>query len=266
MKRVVILLSVLLACGSSASLHGQSVAAVTGFPGVLSWPARDNPTLKFSLGRLQAAGLYNGQSIFTCEVEVQNLSDQPLPKSVFTIFVYDKDNVRIGRGLLRFPELHAKGTEKAQLQFSTAGTPSAASVLVGRTVPLKISSTPPGAALKVDGHEAGTTPRVVDFTIGMHTVELAKEGYAIATSPLEVTGDEVEGGGISFELGGQSKDTVLLRDGSSILGDVLSMSMTSVTVRVEGKEQKIDRNLVSKIILVERISEQTTGHQPSNTK
>jgi hypothetical protein len=34
------------------------------------------------------------------------------------------------------------------------------------------------------------------------------------------------------------------------------MSMTLVTVRVEGKDQKYDRNQVKKIILVERITTQ----------
>jgi len=250
MKRSVIVLFV-LAVSTCALCSGQD-----GFPVSLPWPTADKPTLKFNLGKLQTSGLYNGQSIFVSDVTVQNLSDQPVPKSVFTIFINDKDGVRIGRGLLRLPEIRPMQSEKAQLQFSTAGVPAAATLLNGRTVSLRVISAPPGAHLKIDGQDNGITPKLADFTVGLHTIELNKEGYAPASSPLEVTGDEVQGGSVTLELGGLSQDTIQLRDGSTVMGDVISMSMTAVTVRVEGKDQKYDRNLVKKIMLVERISTQ----------
>ncbi len=49
-----------------------------------------------------------------------------------------------------------------------------------------------------------------------------------------------------------SRDTVELRDGTVLLGDVVSVSMTQVVVRSDGKEQSYDRNQVKKIMLVER--------------
>jgi hypothetical protein len=54
------------------------------------------------------------------------------------------------------------------------------------------------------------------------------------------------------ELGGLSRDTVELRDGTVLLGDVVSMSLTSVVVSVDGKEQALERNQVKKMMLVER--------------
>ncbi len=48
------------------------------------------------------------------------------------------------------------------------------------------------------------------------------------------------------------RDTVELRDGAAVLGDVISVSMTSVVVRVNGDEKTYDRNRVKKISLVER--------------
>jgi len=256
MKRHVVLFNLILILGSAASF-GQS-----GFPVTLSWPMESNPTLKFSVGKLQQSGLYNGQTIFVADVRIQNVSAEPIPKSVFTIFIHDKDGVRIGRGLLRFDGVAPSQTAKAQLQFSTAGTPAGATLLVGRTVPLKVLSVPPGANFKIDGQDAGLTPKVADFTVGMHTIELSKEGYASASSPLEVSGDETEGGGITFELGGMANDAIQLRDGTSLLGDVISMSLTAVVVRVEGKEQKYDRNNVKKIMLVERQVQQKPVVQP----
>ncbi len=55
-----------------------------------------------------------------------------------------------------------------------------------------------------------------------------------------------------MELGGLSRDTVELRDGTVLLGDVVSMSLTSVVVSVDGKEQALERNQVKKMMLVER--------------
>ena len=255
------MLCALLAWGSTAGF------AQGGFPATLPWPTADKPTLKFTVGKLQQSGLYNGQTIFVSEVAVQNVSDQPVPKSVFTVFVNDKDGVRVGRALVRLPEIRAGQSEKAQMQFSTAGVPAGVALLNGRVVPLKVTSTPPGANLKIDGTAVGVTPRVAEFTVGMHNIDLSKEGYAPVSSPLEVTGDEVEGGGISFELGGMSNDTIQLRDGTIMVGDVMSMSLASVVVRVDGKEQKYDRNQVKKIILVERITtEQPAVTQPVKPK
>jgi hypothetical protein len=90
----------------------------------------------------------------------------------------------------------------------------------------------------------------------------AKKGYATGTTPLDVGADELPGGSISFELGGISKDTIELRDGSTVLGDVMSLSLTELVVRVDGKDQKYERNQVKKMILVERTVEQKSVSAP----
>ena len=131
-----------------------------------------------------------------------------------------------------------------------------------KTIPLKIISVPPGAKLKVDGQDSGVTPRVVDLSIGSHQVELEKEGYAKGVTPVEINADDLPGGSITIEMGGLSRDTVELRDGKIMLGDVISMSLTSVVMRVDGKDQSFDRNQVKKIILVER----ETVEQPAVTQ
>ena len=115
---------------------------------------------------------------------------------------------------------------------------------------------PPGANLKVDGVDAGITPVMVRLSVGTHQLDLTKEGYAPGTTPVDVTPDELPGGSITIELGSISRDTVELRDGSVLLGDVISMSMTEVVVRSDGKDQNIPRNQVKKMILVERVIQQ----------
>jgi hypothetical protein len=82
-----------------------------------------------------------------------------------------------------------------------------------------------------------------------------------------VAADELPGGSITVELGGLSRDTVELRDGTVLLGDVTSMSMTDVAVRVDGKDQSYPRNQVKKIMLVERVVQQQPAIvQPTPTQ
>jgi hypothetical protein len=229
-------------------------AAQSDAPLTLLWPSSDKPSLKLTFGKFGQSGIVNGQGIFLSDVTAQNVSDQGMPRSVFTVLVSDKNGVRIGQARLQLPEIGPYRTQKAQVQFSAAGTPAAVTLLAGKTIPLRIISIPAGANFKVDGEDDGVTPKFVDFTIGTHTLEFSKEGYATGTTPLDVGADELPGGSVSFELGGLSQDTLELRDGSTVLGDLISMSLTTVDVRVEGKDQKYDRNQVKKIILVERIT------------
>ncbi|HLV86177.1 MAG TPA: PEGA domain-containing protein [Candidatus Sulfotelmatobacter sp.] len=238
-------------------------SAQANWPITVSWPSIEKATLKITFAKLQKSGVVNGQGIFVCEVTAQNVTEQGMPHSVFTVFIADKNGVRIGRARLQLAEVPPYRTEKAQLQFSAVGEPAAISLLAGKTIPLKVVSVPPGAAFKVDGADEGVTPKVVDFTIGSHTLEFSKEGYADGSTPLDVGADELPGGSVSFELGGLSQDTVELRDGSTVLGDVISMSLTQLIVRVDGKDQKYDRNQVKKVILVERIVEQKAPAEPA---
>lgn len=77
---------------------------------------------------------------------------------------------------------------------------------------------------------------------------------------------KVRGGSVTFELGGLSRDNVELRDGNVLQGDVVSMNMTSIVVRVDGKDQTFDRNQVREIVLVEReVTQQPAVTQPANS-
>jgi hypothetical protein len=226
------------------------------------WPSSDKPSLKLTFGPFQQSAIENGQGIFVSDLTAQNISDHGMPRSVFTLFISDKNGAHIGRARLQLSEIGPYRTEKAQVQFSAAGTPAGITLLAGKVIPLKVISVPAGANFKVDGEDAGMTPKLVDFTIGTHMLEFSKEGYATGTTPLEVSADELPGGSISFELGGMAQDMLELRDGSTVLGDVVSMSMATVVVRVEGKDQKYDRNQVKKILLVERVTTQPATAKP----
>lgn len=88
--------------------------------------------------------------------------------------------------------------------------------------------------------------------MGKHLLEFSKEGFNVGKFPLEIGPDDTSGGSVSYELGTSAHDTVELRDGSVLNGDVESLSASEVLVRIGGSVQHFDRNQVKRILLVER--------------
>lgn len=225
---------------------------------ILLWPSPAKPALKLSFGKFKQVASYAGQNTYVSDVTIENLTDKPIPRALFTVYLMDKANVRIGDGLLQAADVAPAQHVKTAFQFTAIGVPASLllsakkEMLSGKTVPLNIISVPPGAHLRVDGQDGGVTPTVAKLGIGSHVLEFSKEGYSTGSTPVEIGPDELPGGSITFELGGLSRDTIELRDGTVLLGDVVSVSMTSVVLRVDGREQMFDRNRVKKIILVER--------------
>ena len=228
----------------------------------MMWPDAGPPTLKIVFGRFMQQASYNGQRSFVSDVVVENLSAKRIPRASLTVRFFDRDKVRIGDSVLNVNDLAPGESMKLAFQFFSTGIPISLSLMAHndtsgvptslKTVPLKVASVPPGARLKVDGQDTGTTPKVVDLLVGTHILEFTKEGYATANTPVDVKPDEAPGGSITVELGGLSTDTVELRDGAVLQGDVLYVSMSSVVLRVNGVDQNIDRNRVKRILLVER--------------
>lgn len=226
---------------------------------IVMWPP-EKPALKLTFDRFRETGSYAGQKVFVSDVLVENLTDKRIPRASFTVYMSDKNKVRIGASEIYISDLDPGQIAKIMFQFNAVGVPASLALSAskdmlspgGKTIPVRILSVPPGGTLKVDGQDSGTTPVMVRFTVGLHDLEVDKEGYAPGKTPLDVTADELPGGSITIELGGLSRDTVELRDGTLVLGDVISLSMTQVSMRVDGQDRVFDRNQVKKIILVER--------------
>ncbi len=230
-------------------------------PGItLQWPP-DNPAISLTFGRFRLLYAPGHDNYYVSDVAVKNLTDRTFPRLDFSVHLMDKDKVPIGDGFLSVRDVGPGQEVKVPFQCTVLGVPATVSLsakkdmlsaATAKTVGLKIVSVPPGASLKIDGQMAGLTPFLANLTVGTHDLELTKEGYAIGRTSVKIAPDELPGGSISIELGGLSRDTVELRDGTVVLGDVISLSMTTVTMRVDGKDQGFPRNAVKKIMLAER--------------
>ena len=168
---------------------------------------------------------------------------------------------------MQVSELPAGQRAKFQLNVSTSGMPTSLVLqprrvppefqsfmptMPARTISLTVNTVPQGATFNLDGSAMGTTPKRIDISSGQHLLTFSMMGYAPGNYPFEVKPEDVSGGSITVELGGMMHDTVQLRDGSVLTGDVESLSATALEIRIAGTIQKVDRNQISRILLIQR--------------
>ena len=223
---------------------------------VLDFPATGTPVLRFTFSKfkpLERGGALHG---YVTDMMAQNLTDKPIVGAQFSLFLFDKSKVRVGEDVFSLDQVGPGETVKQQTTVVASGVPVSVSVQqavrVAKTVALTVNSVPQGAQLKVDGEDAGETPKIVKLELGKHTLSFSKEGFAPGTYPMDIGADDVSGGSVSYELGTASFDSIELRDGSVLTGDVVSITGMDVAIRVAGVEQHLDRNKIKRILFTHR--------------
>lgn len=223
---------------------------------VIVWPESGTPVLRFTLGKFKELGSFGNRRTYLIETTAENLTTKSIPSGSFTVYLFDKNKVRIGEGWITLSNVAPKQIVKFQMNVDASGTPVSASVFAASDIPRKISvtinSVPQGALLKLDGTELGATPKMVQVGPGKHLLECSKEGFNTGHFPIEIGPNDVSGGSVSYELGASVHDTIELRDGSLLSGDLESISGMEVVIRIGGATQRFNRNQVKRISLVER--------------
>ncbi len=228
---------------------------------VMVWPETGKPVLRFSFARFREQGPSHS---YLTETTVENLWDKKIDLATFSLYLFDKDKIRIGEGYISVSNLGPGEKTRFQTGIMASGTPASiqlspknlpAELDTGRPkklISLTVNTVPQGAALKVDGEDAGTTPKIIHVGVGKHMLDFAKEGFTPGRFPFDVGPDDASGGSVSFEMGALVHDTLEMRDGSVLVCDVESMSATQIVALMDGKIQRIDRNKVKRLILTER--------------
>jgi hypothetical protein len=230
----------------------------------INWPESGNPVLRFTFSKFKEVAALRSERTYVTDTTAENLWTKAIEEASFSLYLYDKNNARIGEGYISLSNVGRRQIVKFQTTVSASGTPISVSLRAkslpqelgalapSRKVSITINTVPQGALLKVDGVEAGTTPEIAQLTLGKHILQFAKEGFNAGTFPMEIGSDDASGGSVSYELGTSAHDTIELRDGTIIGGDLLSVDATEITIRVGGATQRVDRNQVKRIALVER--------------
>ena len=229
----------------------------------VDWPV-ENPVLHCEIGKFVKTSGYQNQNIYNIDVVVKNVSTKKISSGSFRIYLEDKQKIRIGDGWISLTNVRPGETLKMVVTAQTLGTPAAFSIAPDhlpeelaylappKMVSMTVYSVPSGAKLSVDGKALGVTPVSVKLAVGSHTLNFEKEGFSPGNFPMSVSPDQLPGGSISFELGGAQHDTVELRDGTVLTGDLQYISATEVVMQIGGNLQKYSRNMVKKVLFVER--------------
>lgn len=231
---------------------------------VIVWPESGTPILRFTFGKFKEVGALGSQRSYVTETTAENLWSKPISNANFLLYLFDKNKTRIAEATINVSNVAPGEVVKFQTTISSSGPPVSLSVVARylpqelrplappRLVTITVNTVPQGAVAKLDGVEVGTTPKMVQVSVGKHLLEFSKEGFNPGKFPFEMGPDDASGGSVSFELGTSAHDTIELRDGSVITGDLVSVSGMEIVVKVGGTDQRLNRNQVKRILLVER--------------
>jgi hypothetical protein len=221
----------------------------------VDWPDSGQPVLRFTFSKFKAiTGGVGKEHTYVTDSTAENISDTRLPAVNMALYVFDKSHARIGDGSINLTNVGPHETVKFEITLYASGVPASLSLATNapRTLSITINSVPQGAAVKLDGKELGTTPKIAEVSIGKHMIEFTKEGYNTGKFPLEMGPRDGNGGSVSYELGTSAHDTIELRDGSVLSGDLVAIDATQVQIRIGGNTQTYDRNQIKRISLTQR--------------
>jgi PEGA domain len=231
---------------------------------MIVWPENGTPIFRFTFGKFKEVGSLGSERSYVTETTAENLWTKPISNANFSLYLFDKNKVRIAEGNINVSNVAPGETVKFQTTIASSGPPTSLSVVAKylpkelgpvappRLISITVNTVPQGAVAKLDGAEVGTTPNIVQVSVGKHVLEFSKEGFNPGKFPFEMGPNDASGGSVSFELGTSAHDTIELRDGSVITGDLVSVSGMQIVIKVGGTEQQFNRNQVKRILLVER--------------
>jgi hypothetical protein len=239
-----------------------SCASATDAQTVTVWPNPANPVVSFTLGKLHALQSVDHQQAYSVDTQVQNLWGKPIPQAIFALYLFDRKNVRVGEGVItisnlapgdtaRFPTSIMASGEAVSMKLEPQSLPDELeSLLPHKSIFVFVNSVPQGAHFTLDGRDAGTTPQPTDVTVGTHILEFDKEGFNRGKYLFSVGPDD-SGSNLSYELTAatQTHDTIEMRDGTTVNGELQWISATDVVIKVDGKTQTLDRAQVRRITL-----------------
>ena len=231
---------------------------------VIVWPESGTPVLRFTFGKFKEVGSLGNERSYVTETTAENLWSKAISNANFALYLYDKNKTRIAEATINVSNVAPGETVKFQTTIASSGPPASLSVVArylpkelgpvapARVISITVNTVPQGAVAKLDGVEVGTTPKIVQVSVGKHVLEFSKEGFNPGKFPFEMGPDDASGGSVSFELGTSAHDTIELRDGSVLTGDLVSVSGMEVVIKVGGSNQSLNRNQIKRILFVQR--------------
>src|SRR5256885_4659600 len=169
---------------------------------VLDWPPLGAPVVRFTFGKFKGLGPAGEQRNYTVEIRVENLWDQTISEAQFFLYLFDKNKVRIGEAWISISNSAPGEIIRFETNVQTSGVPTSMTIaprtlppelrsyLPAKKISVTVNSVPQGAEIKVDGVDAGTTPKMIEVGPGKHAIEFSKTGFNTGKFPLEIGPDD----------------------------------------------------------------------------
>lgn len=220
----------------------------------INWPGSGPTVLRFTFSKFKNIADMGRERTYITDTTAENVSTNAISNANFMLYVFDKSKARIGEASISLSNVGPGETVKFQITLAASGNPSSLEIATSapRSVSITVNSVPQGAEFTLDGKTMGTTPKIIEVAIGKHMLEFNKDGFNPGKFPLEIAQNDSSGGSVSYELGTSAHDTIELRDGSVLSGDLISVEGMKVNIRIGGNVQTFDRNQIKRILFTER--------------
>jgi hypothetical protein len=110
-------------CACLLLLFSSVVAGAKSRSIVVTWPP-NKPAIALTFDKFRQLGSHSGQNSYVSDVTVLNLTDNQIPSESFTVYLFDKNKIRIGQGSLQVTDLDGGQSTKIQFQFNSGGVPT----------------------------------------------------------------------------------------------------------------------------------------------
>src|SRR6516162_344364 len=88
---------------------------------ILVWPESGTPVVEFTLGKLKDLGSFGkNQHTYAIDTVARNLSSKLIPVANFSLYLFDKNKVRIGEGWIALTNLAPNQSAKFEMRVDTS--------------------------------------------------------------------------------------------------------------------------------------------------
>jgi len=102
--------------------------------------------------------------------------------------IHDGVLVKTGQGLVEVSQENYKARKSAPEPAAAASAPEPSATTFSK---LSVTSNPDGAEIEVDGELMGTTPSVLNLSVGQHSVALRKSGFKLWQRKMNLVTGEI---------------------------------------------------------------------------
>jgi hypothetical protein len=106
---------------------------------VIVWPQNGTPVLRFTFGKFKEVGSLGSERSYLTETTTENLWHKPIGDANFSLYLFDKNKIRIAEATIAVSDIAPRETVKFQTTIASSGPPASVSV-VAKYVPKELGS------------------------------------------------------------------------------------------------------------------------------